>query len=203
VVADLTSQLPISWLPTGGSTDEQLPHLLAEALVDKSAGTFIDSDSPAATVLKALRSAKLIDVKGDVRGFAGAALILAPGNPDSSDANAQSTPSDTPQSAYLTLATQLDAIGGGTVVSGPASAAAGAGVLAAIRGDDVAKGAVSTVDTGTTPMGVITAVLALREQLEGGIGAYGFVGGDTKKLPTLIATGTTSSTTSNPTATRK
>jgi len=187
VITDLTPKLPIGAIPTGGDTDEKLPRLLAEVLVGNGTTTTGEDRATSTAVLKELRSQNLIGIKGSLTGLATAALVLAPGNPDSSDQNAVPTASGSPQNAYLTLATALDAIGGGAVVSGPASAAAGSGLLAALRDDDATKEAVSTVDTGTTEMGVITAVLALREQLEGGHGAYGFVGGDTKQTPTLAA----------------
>jgi hypothetical protein len=57
-------------------------------------------------------------------------------------------------------------------------------VIEAVRSSDLAK-RVSTVDTGGTAMGPPTAVLALREQLAGRAGAYGFATGADAPLPAL------------------
>jgi hypothetical protein len=188
VLAELVRQLPGGTVPVAADADTRLAGLLADSLVSTGAGLVGQKTTTSTAVLKSLRSADLIAIKGDVSGLAGSALVLAPANPDGSDQKAKPTPDkDVAQSVYLSLATALDTVGGGTVVSGPASAATGAGLLSAIRKDDTAKGEVSTVDTGTTPMGVITAILALREQLAGSSGAYGFVGGGTKPLPALAA----------------
>ena len=48
---------------------------------------------------------------------------------------------------------------------------------------------VSTVDTGGTSMGPLTSVLALREQLHGSSGSYGFADGAKAPLPTLDQAG--------------
>jgi hypothetical protein len=194
VVSELIKDLPEGTYRGTGETDDRLAGLLADGLVSAAGGPVGQKTSTSTAVLKSLRSADLIATKGDVSGLAGSALVLAPSNPDGSDQKVKPTADKDPaQSAYLSLASALDTVGGGAVVSGPASAATGAGLLAAIRKDDTAKAEISTVDTGTTPMGVITAVLALREQLAGGVGAYGFVGGGTKPLPALAsqAPGTT------------
>jgi hypothetical protein len=196
VISDLVAALPPGSVPTSGSTQEVLAKLLANSLVGLGAGALGTQPSPSVTVLKALRSADLIGTKGNVAGLAGSALMLAPANPDGSDQKVKPTTAGPAQTAYLDLATALDRVGDGTVVTGPASAAIGEGLLAAIRKDDDIKEQISTVDNGLTPMGVLTAVLALREQLAGGSGAYGS-GSDTKRLP-ADATGVTST----PTATK-
>jgi hypothetical protein len=70
-------------------------------------------------------------------------------------------------------------------VTGPESSATDGGVVAAIREDGTAKNRVSTVDSGLQPSGVIASVLALREQLTGGNGAYGSGSGVSDPLPVL------------------
>jgi hypothetical protein len=190
-ISDLTTKLPTGAVPTAGATDVRLSSLLAHALVGAGVGPAGRNSPTASAVLGELGSVDLIAVKGDVAGLASGAILLAPGNPDST--SDQPTATSAPQLEYVNLATALDSIGGGAVVSGPPSSASGAGVLALIRNDDVAKSRVSTVDTGSTPMGVITAVLALREQLSGGAGAYGFGSGVSAPLPPLgvtVPTGT-------------
>jgi hypothetical protein len=203
VITDLTRALPAGTIPATGEPADQLSSLLAGALVSSAGVGEITPDN--ATVLKTLRSASLIGTKGDVASMAGSALLLVPPNADVDGSGQEVTPTDssTSQDAYLTLATALDTDGGGAVVSGPGSAALGSGVLAALRDDDTAKDNISTVDSGSTPMGVIAAVLALREQLSGGHGAYGSVGSGTKVLPALTTdAGPTATPTPTPTPTK-
>jgi hypothetical protein len=198
VITDLTAALPLGTVPSTGDTNVKLANLLAEALVSPGAspvGTSTDSD---AKVLQALKSADLIEIKGNVSGLAGGALILAPAV--QVDSAVKATPAEDTLSDYVGLADALDTVGGGAVVTGPASSATDGGVLTAIRNDDTAKTRVSTVDNGSTTMGVITAVLALREQLSGGSGAYGFGNGVDDLLPTLPAAPAASA---SPSATKK
>jgi outer membrane murein-binding lipoprotein Lpp len=191
VVADLTKVLPTGTIPSG-STDVQLADLLSDALV--SSGVARPATVTSA-ILDAMGKANLIDVKGKVTGLAGAAIMLVPENP-TSEGKVQPTPDSAPAtSTYVTLANALDAIGGSAVVSGPSSSASGNGLVAAIRDDNAVKARVSTVDVGQTPMGVITDVLALREQLSGGDGAYGSGPGATDVLPAVP--GITSTSTGN------
>jgi hypothetical protein len=199
VLGTLATELPNEH--TTGETDDRLAGLLSDALVGNGGLGGIPASS--ATVLKSLRSANLISIKGDVASLAGAALVLAPANADLNDQGVTPTGSSAPESAYITLATDLDTVGGGAVVTGPASAASGGGVVAAIRDNDTASKNISTVDSGSTPMGVITAVLALREQLAGGVGAYGFVGDGTKQLPALVSDATGSTPAPTNTGTKK
>ncbi|MDR1998998.1 MAG: copper transporter [Frankiaceae bacterium] len=71
------------------------------------------------------------------------------------------------------LAQQLRAGGKGAVVAGdPASAGAG-GAVSSIRANAAASAVVSTVDDADGPLGQLTAVLALAEQLAGKAGQYG------------------------------
>jgi hypothetical protein len=75
------------------------------------------------------------------------------------------------------------------VVVGPASSATAGGVLAAVRAQQPLATTVSTVDTGGTPMGDVTTVLALREQQLGSAGSYGFGAGAKAILPTRNTAG--------------
>jgi hypothetical protein len=189
VLTELKAKLPNS--VSSGTTEAQLTEFLADSLVSTGAGvgTVGRSSDAGSTVLSTLRSGDLIGVKGDLAGLAGAALVLAPAN-TSTDGKAEPTEAADAVDEYVSLAATLDGVGGGAVVTGPASSAIGDGVLATIRKNDDVKSRVSTVDTGSTPMGVIGAVLALREQLAGGNGAYGFGSGASKDLPTLAAVAT-------------
>jgi len=179
-------------VPARGQVDQRLSGLLAEALVATGASTNSQAEVLQAAILKRLQSAGLIDVKSDVSGLAGAALMLAPANPQAVGDSQIATPSTSAEPEYIALATAFDSIGGGSVVTGPASSASSGGVLDGLRKDDTASGEISTVDTGSTPMGVIATVLALREQLAGGHGAYGY-GNGTKQLPALATAGRSTS----------
>jgi hypothetical protein len=85
------------------------------------------------------------------------------------------------------FAAALDAAaGGGTVVAGPADAAAG-GLLAAVRHDGAVSAAVSTVDGVDSPFGQVAAAYALVEQIAGGHGQYGVADSGDSVLPQFRA----------------
>jgi len=184
VLSDLAAALPTGTVPSSGDVDVRLANLLAGALVSSGAAPVSASTQATTTVLDALRSADLIEIKGNVSGLAGGAMMLAPAIPVDGDAAVKATPGDDAMAEYVSLANALDTVGGGAVVTGPASSATDGGVLTALRKDDTAKSRVSTVDSGSTPMGLITAVLAMQEQLAGNSGAYGFGSGANDLLPT-------------------
>jgi Copper transport outer membrane protein, MctB len=186
ILQELLTKLPTSGTPTTDA-DARLRELLAGALVSSSAGSPQRSTEADATVLDSLRSADLIGIKGDVAGPAGGALVLAPAGPVSSGQVVKTPTDGAVMAAWVDLAGALDADGGGVVVNGPESSATDGGVLAAIRKDDDVKNRVSTVDSGSQPSGVIASVLALREQLTGGNGAYGSGSGVRGPLPTLAS----------------
>jgi Copper transport outer membrane protein, MctB len=164
-------------------TQSALSGLLSRALVTRSAGT-VQLDATARTLLDGFRKAGLIGVTGDVAGLAGEAVVLAPPvEVAANQPNATSSSFD-PTPGWAALAVGLDARSQGAVVVGPASSATSGGVLATIRGQQPVVKVVSTIDTGGTPMGDVTTVLALREQSLGGAGSYGFVGKVTAPLPT-------------------
>ncbi|MPY80979.1 MAG: copper transporter, partial [Actinophytocola sp.] len=74
------------------------------------------------------------------------------------------------------FATQLDKAGAGAVLAGRPSAADGSGSIGVVRADTAASDILSTVDNLDTQAGMVTTVLALREQLEDGTGRYGTAG---------------------------
>jgi hypothetical protein len=147
-------------------------------------------DEAARSVLGQLDTGDLVSLDGEVRALADVALVLVPGVPEATGDAAQPTTEDEaegdPAADFVTLVRALDTYGG-TVVSGPASSATNGGMVQAVRGDDAAAREVSTVDSGTTPMGEVTAVLALREQGEGRAGHYGFGDGATSPAPDAAA----------------
>jgi hypothetical protein len=168
----------------GTVSDQQLAGLLARSVVAGAPPGAGRADAVARTVLAGLSTGDLVSVDGDLEGLADMALILVPGLPEPTDGQAvEPTPSEATVNAYVRLAAALDAGSSGAVVTGPASSATGGGLVAAVRGDEAAARAVSTVDTGGTPMGDVTSILALSEQVSGGAGQYGFGDGASAPLP--------------------
>jgi hypothetical protein len=169
-----------------GDPQEELDAYLARALVGTGSGVIQHGTVLSRAVVKELKSDKLISVKGDLGGLAGSAIVLAPPVDTS---GSQPTPTPSVAESLVTLTTRLDLIGGGTVVTGPPSSATSGGLIWQIRKDDDATKQVSTVDSGSTPTGVITAILALHEQVAGATGQYGFGAGASGPLPATATTG--------------
>jgi hypothetical protein len=174
-----------------GDTSTQLARFLSAALVTTGPGAVGRASSDSSTVMKNLQDADLVSVKGDLSGQAGAALMMVPSNDGALGGSLKPTPSTQDDAAYLELAAALDNAGGGAVVTGPSSSALSGGMLTAIRAVKQATSRISTVDSGSTPMGVVAAILALREQMSGGVGQYGFQDGASDELPSLSALGAT------------
>jgi Copper transport outer membrane protein, MctB len=174
---------------TGANT--ALATLLARAIVTGDPGVAGHPDRTATDLLGALAKAGLIGVDGELTGRATEAVLLVPAVQAVSGnvATPTPTPSIDPVAQWSALAVGLDANADGAVVAGPASSATTGGVIAAIRGQDAVTRLVSTVDTGGTPMGDLTTVLALREQALGGAGTYGFVGKVQGPMPTRAGAG--------------
>jgi hypothetical protein len=166
------------------STQLLAAQLLARSLVTTELSASEKTDATARALLDGLSRAGLIEVTGDAPTRATQAIVLAPGLAEEAQ-GAQPSPSPSgtadPTQAWLTLARVLDTNSRGAVVVGPASSATGDGLVSALRADAPLAAVLSTVDTGSTPMGDITTVYALREQQLGRAGHYGF--GDGAKAP--------------------
>jgi hypothetical protein len=168
--------------PVTGSTDQVLAALLARATVTAELVSAGRPDTQGQTILEGLQAGKLISVDGSLTGRATEALLIA------APVVTSTAPSPTGTDevdAQVTIAGALDGSSSGAVAEGPPSAASAGGLLAAIRGDDTTSAEVSTVDTGGTPMGDVATVLALRQQLRGEAGSYGFGAGADRPLPDL------------------
>jgi len=92
-------------------------------------------------------------------------------------------------SRIASFATQLDGAGAGTVLAGTRQSARGAGVISTIRADTAASEQLSTVDSLKSAAGKLGTVLALREQLEGNSGQYGFAASAKAPMPGMRSTG--------------
>ena len=150
---------------------------LADALVTTSGGNRVDPTG--VSVVTGLAEAGFVDV-ADVRDLrpASLALVVAP----------DSEPDSTLTEAYLPLIEALDADGRGVVVGGAEPATLDGGTIQAVRSSDVAD-AVSTVDDLDLSMGAGTALLALVQQLQGGVGQYGLHAGAEAVVPEQSADG--------------
>lgn len=87
------------------------------------------------------------------------------------------------------FATQLDRSGAGTVLAGAHGSANGTGAVGVVRANTAATSVLSTVDNADSAAGKLATVLALREQLEGGSGQYGFAGSAKAPLPSMRSSG--------------
>lgn len=183
LVTQLQASLPTA--TTATTPSEKLSALLGRALVTAESSQSQGSDATAQTVLKALATAGLVAMDGDVTSQATEVVLIAPAV-DQNKGNAgppASGPAGDAAGTFREMAILLDGACDGAVVVGPASSARSGGVVAAVRDDAGTSKVVSTVDTGGSPMGVAATVLALREQLSGGAGSYGFGDGARSPLP--------------------
>jgi len=141
---------------------------LATALVAKRSGR-----APAAEestrVLTAFQRAGMIDLTGNGNPNAAslAVLLAAPAEKGKNDATKAS------DTVLLALAVALDVGSDGAVISGPLTATANDGLLAAARSSNDVRHAVGTVDSADSPVGQVETVLALAAQLRGEAVAWG------------------------------
>ncbi|WP_236795357.1 copper transporter [Amycolatopsis sp. GM8] len=87
------------------------------------------------------------------------------------------------------FAAQLDRSGAGAVLAGDPASAEGTGAIGVVRADTSATSVLSTVDNVNTAAGRVATVLALREQLDGGVGRYGIGGNAQAPAPGVAAAG--------------
>ena len=179
-----------SALPTGAgvqSAEARIAALLARAVVGRGTGGSAPVDQTATAVLEELQDRRLVAIDDDLSARAGEAVLLAPAVPE--PAAGQPSPTQPPEDtvSFLGLVDALDRGCDGAVVLGPASSATRGGVIAEVRADDAVSARATTVDTGSTQMGVLTSVLALREQLDGDAGSYGFGAGAADPMPAVPA----------------
>jgi hypothetical protein len=166
--------------PTGATQDQDLANVLARGLVVSDDTAADKTDSAATTALQGLKTAGLIDFSGDGPKTSTLAVVLAgPPTPGAASKLQQAE-----ATSYAVLARALDAQSQGTVAASDPTATQIGGTLQAVRSDKQASRAVSTVDDADQPMGVLTLVLALREQLTGAAGQYGVGVGALKVAPT-------------------
>lgn len=166
-------------LPEDGDGYLRGATVLSAALLTRPEG---DTGAPTgdtvdSAALAAFQEAELIAVEGEASSAATLTVAVA-GSVSGDD-------SDDRVGRLITLATQLDAQGTGTVVTGPAATAEAGALLGAIRANGDVAGEISTVDSVTLPSSQVALVFALAEQETGEVGHYGVVGETDGPLPEL------------------
>jgi hypothetical protein len=169
--------------PTGAAQDQGLAAVLARGLVVADVSVAGKPDSGAATALQSLKTAGLIDYGGSEPLPSTLAVVVA-GPPTPSESTDLEKAEAT---SYAVLTRALDAQSSGAVAVSDPSAAKPGGTLDALRSDKQASEAVSTVDDADQPMGLVTIVLAFREQLNSHAGQYGIGSGASQIMPDLAA----------------
>jgi hypothetical protein len=129
----------------------------------------------AEAVLDAFSEGGLVQVEGDPAVSADALVVLAPAAGASDGADREAV-----NAVLTTVTTALHREVGAAVLAGDVPSSRGDGMLAQAR---AAEPEFATADVTGRPMGDIIAVLALAENLEGGVGAYGIGEGVRGFLP--------------------
>jgi hypothetical protein len=165
--------------PATGDVGETVASVLAQVLMVPGAGSadagVAPSTTDTSTVLAGLEELGVLSQDTSSVSPADFAVVLTAGTVGGDDA-------DTRAAALMQLATALDDEGSGAVVAGDLASTGDAGLVSAVRSDQVVTAAVSTVDNVTTAAGRITTVLALAAEGRGTSGEYG-VGEDTQPVP--------------------
>lgn len=163
-------------IDAGAASYERLGTLLAYAIsTGIPGGDAIDQQGK--SILAGLSTAGLVSTDEELQRRGNLVLIVA-GVPDPEDASAEGS-----SAIVLSLAKALDEASGGVVVTGPLAAADPVGPLAAVRQDTAATKAISTVDSGDVPAGVLVTLLAMAEQAAKSAGHYGVGPGVTGLRP--------------------
>jgi hypothetical protein len=169
--------------PAGAAQDQGLAAVLARGLVVADVSAAGKPDSGATTALQSLKTAGLIDYSGTEPEPSTLAVVVA--GPPTPNENASLEKAEATSYAVLTRA--LDAQSSGAVAVSDPSGAANGGTLDALRSDKQATESVSTVDDVDQPMGLVTVILAFREQLNSHAGQYGVGPGASTIMPDLAA----------------
>lgn len=178
-----TAQRRALGLPAAtGSDTSPLDDVLATSLLAADAAAVTDADKAA---LDALAGAKLIDVEtADLVPASAAVVVSAPVKGDvAADRDREAT-------RLAGLAAALDGAGKGAVLAGDVGVtgfAGAASVVRAARSDATTARSLSTVDDVSLPLGQVSVVYALAQQLTGGVGQYGLGDGVSAGYPPIPA----------------
>jgi hypothetical protein len=161
--------------------EDRMGDLLARALVVDQLGQANRASATSQEALSTLKDAGMIGFSGD--GPAPATLALVVGGPPDAEADADQQTAEL--AAWTAIASRLDAASSGAVVAGPPESAASGGAVAAVRAEGDVRKDVSTVDDAAQPIGRLAVVYALRQQMAGEAGQYGYGPGASAVLPPL------------------
>lgn len=184
--ADKLLSLVTSTLPAGAKLDEKnvdagshAGQALASALMlDPKSTEPLSSVEDRATLLQALRDAGYIDYPDGTILPAQAVVIVGGGQNAAKEDPAVSYAID----STVKFVEGFDSVGQTTVFAAPVTSAGDGGVLEELRKD---KTDISTVDSIDRPVSHMAAVLAVKEQLDGGKGSYGSAANADAAAPAL------------------
>ncbi|MGI3780801.1 MAG: copper transporter, partial [Janthinobacterium lividum] len=175
----------VSGLGMVGLTDQMSPATkvgwcLSRAIASRSSTS---RDSDARTIGRTLTSANLVDVREDVEDTAQLVIVVTA-------ATATQPPTADETAAHVQLEVGIRDQGGTAdhipvVVAGPNSNGLDGTDVGAIRTTSPASDELSTVDVADLPGGVVTTVLAGKEQLLGQQGHYGALARADDALPAV------------------
>jgi hypothetical protein len=181
----LVEDLVASVLPAGvplpeESTVARAGAVLSSALLVRPGADAVNRDA-AQQVVSGFTEAGLVELSdaGDEPATGTIAVLLA--------APAPSDPVDDAGAALdglLAVAGELRARSAGVVVAGPSESAVEGGLVREVRSDSARDAVLSSVDNADRAVGQVAVVLALREQLDGGVGRYGSAQGASAPAPT-------------------
>jgi hypothetical protein len=151
--------------------------VLADALLTPGGRAVGEPSSDSSAVLAAFESVGFISADEDEVIRADTAIVIGPaGVVPNADL------------AVMPLLTALDDVGVGTVLTAPLGSDQAEGVIGVLRGSD-ADGVVSSEDRLDTVNGVTVTILALAEQMAGGVGHYGTGDGSDGPAPDPLPRG--------------
>ncbi|KGN42529.1 copper transporter [Knoellia aerolata] len=168
--------------PAAESDSTPLDEVLADVLVDTGAAEASDA---AKAALDSLAGEQLIDVETADLARATTAVVI--GGPVQGDVVADR---DRAATRLASLSLALDAGGRGAVLASDVGVSGFEGVssvVRAARGDAGTSRALSTVDDVSLPLGQVSVVYALVQQLGGGVGQYGLGDGVSAGYPPIPA----------------
>lgn len=189
LVEDLVAQV----VPAGvdlpdGEPVERATAELAAALVRPADGPGVEP-AEAQAVVSAFEEADLVRFSTDDETLQSATLAVvltgAPAEPPVDEA--QGAQSQAQSQALVDLVSALGSRSDGAVVAGLTGSAGQGGTVRLVRAEAPVAAEVSTVDNVDTGTGLVAVVLALREQLAGGVGQYGAGAGAAGALPSPAA----------------
>jgi len=175
----------VAGLDQAGLTDAMTPATKVGWSLARAIGSrqIVLRDDYARSAGRTLADAGLVDVRADVDDYAQLVVVVA--------APTEVTPpAAAVVAAHVQLETALREQGGtaerlSVVVAGPDSAGLDGTDVGAIRTTSPASSELSTVDVADLPSGVVSTVLAGREQMQNGQGHYGALARADDALPTL------------------